>query len=158
VFSSVFFIRNISNISANLSWANSLCVTTINCRVCLFKNEADFVFWVFIVSVPFNFSLFHRWSNNKSPQRWRSRIKQQIVWVGNEFNIFFASSVLKIASKDLGVKLCRVSPRPCKLALQPSRHAHGVRKSCRDYPECETHRVKSYQTLYKLSRGTTWTL
>jgi len=53
----------------------------------------------------FSFSLFHRCSNNKSPQRWRSRIKQQIVLLGNGFHVFFACSVLKIASKAVWVKL-----------------------------------------------------
>ena len=68
-------------------------------------NQLAFVFWVFIVSVPFHFFSFRRCSNNKSPQRWCSRIKQQIVLLGNGLHVFFASSGQKLASKGVWVKL-----------------------------------------------------
>ena len=53
----------------------------------------------------FSFFSFRRCSNNKSPQRWCSRIKQQIVLLGNGLHVFFASSGQKLASKGVWVKL-----------------------------------------------------
>jgi len=70
-----------------------------------------FVSWLFAVSVPFHFSLFHRWSNSKSPQTWRSRIELQSVLLGSGFHALFSSSILKIASKGSWVKLWKIEAR-----------------------------------------------
>jgi len=89
----------------------SLLFNKLSCLLFEEWNQLVFVFWVFIVCVPFHFSLFRRCSNNKSPQRWRSGIKQQIVLLGNWFHVFFASSVLKIASKGVWMKLWKAKAR-----------------------------------------------
>jgi len=39
------------------------------------------------------------------------------------------------ASVLVGREFGRVLPRPCKLVLQPSYKAHGMRKSCREHTQ-----------------------
>jgi len=82
----------------------------------------------------FSFSLFHRWSNNKSPQKWRSRIKQQNVLLGDGFHVFFAFSFPKIASKGVSMKLwttkahanCSLKHKLWPKAVTDLRIGHGL--------------------------------